>query len=265
MPVPHTRTLQQKRQNIITGLLNNPALITGLLKYPAKTCLTDPQLGPLCKQLTTDLDNLHAADIADILESLPEDARQALWQMVPAEHRGRVLVEASENVWESLTEPMTDKDILQAIAPLDIDDQAWLARFLPRDLTGRLLTSLTPKQRSDLLNIIKNDVDGVARVMDFNFITVRSDIRLGVVQRFLRRKGKIPEGTDKLFITDSDNRLLGELMLTDILVNAPDRKVCDIMNSSPVTFRLEDKAEDAASAFERYNLISAAVTDPNNG
>lgn len=262
MPVPHARTLQQRRQNIITGLLNNPALITGLLKYPAKTCLTDPQLGPLCKRLAADLDNLHAADIADILESLPEDARQALWQMVPAEHRGQVLVEASENVWESLTETMTDKDILQAIAPLDIDDQAWLARFLPRDLTGRLLTSLTPKQRSDLLNIIKNDVDGVARVMDFNFITVRSDIRLGVVQRFLRRKRKIPEGTDKLFITDSDNRLLGELMLTDILVNAPDRKVCDIMNSSPVTFRLEDKAEDAASAFERYNLISAAVTDP---
>ncbi len=262
MPVSENRTLQQKRQQIISTLLNSPTLVAGLLAHPDETAdFKNPQLNAYCQQLTSDLDTLHAADIADILESLPEDARQALWQLVPVISRGQVLVEASETVWESLTENMSDKAILKAIEPLDIDDQAWLARFLPRNLTGRLLTSLAPRQRSDLLNIIKNDVDGVARVMDFNFLTARQDVRLGVVQRYLRRKGKIPAGTDKLFITDNNNTLLGELMLTDILVNSPQSLVSQVMNNSPVTFRLQDKAEDAASAFERYNLISAAVTD----
>ena len=262
MPVSENRTLQQKRQQIISTLLNSPALVTGLLaQSDTAAVFENPRFKASCQQLTSDIDNLHAADIADILESLPEDARQALWQLVPIASRGQVLVEASETVWESLTENMSDKAILKAIEPLDIDDQAWLARFLPRNLTGRLLTSLAPRQRSDLLNIIKNDVDGVARVMDFNFLTARQDIRLGVVQRFLRRKGKIPAGTDKLFITDSNNTLLGELMLTDILVNAPNCLVSEVMNDTPVTFSLQDKAEDAASAFERYNLISAAVTD----
>ncbi len=262
MSSPQSRTLQQKRQQIIGTLLNTPALVNGLLTHsPTSKAFTDPQLIALRQQLSDDIATLHAADIADILESLPEDARQALWQLVPVTSRGLVLVEASETVWESLTEHMSDKAILKAIEPLDIDDQAWLARFLPRNLTGRLLTSLRPKQRADLLNIIKHDVDGVARVMDFNFITARQDIRLAVVQRFLRRKGKIPAGTDKIFITDSSNTLLGELSLTDILVNSPQSLVSEVMNASPVTFRLQDKAEDAASAFERYNLISAAVTD----
>lgn len=262
MPGSHSGTLQQKRHQIIGTLLNNSALINALLKRASDDQpLTDPHLNTEYQTLSEAITSLHAADMADILESLPEDARQALWQLVPVERRGRILVEAAENVWESLTERMSDKDLLRAIQPLDLDDQAWLARFLSRDLTGRLLTSLRPKQRADLLNIIKNDVDGVARVMDFNFITLRKDIRLGVVQRFLRRKGAIPEGTDKLFITDSDNTLLGELMLTDILLNSPQRLVSDVMNTSPVTFQLEDKAEDAAGAFERYNLISAAVTD----
>lgn len=262
MPGSLSGTLQQKRHQIIGTLLNNSALINALLKRASDDQpLTDPHLNTECQTLSEAITSLHAADMADILESLPEDARQALWQLVPVERRGRILVEAAENVWESLTERMSDKDLLRAIQPLDLDDQAWLARFLSRDLTGRLLTSLRPKQRADLLNIIKNDVDGVARVMDFNFITLRKDIRLGVVQRFLRRKGAIPEGTDKLFITDSDNTLLGELMLTDILLNSPQRLVSDVMNTSPVTFQLEEKAEDAAGAFERYNLISAAVTD----
>ena len=262
MSGPHSEKLQQRRHQIITTLLNNSALINALLKRSSDDeSLKDPRLNAECQTLFSAASSLHAADMADILESLPEDARLALWHLVPVDRRGRILVEASENVWESLTERMSDKDLLRAIQPLDIDDQAWLARFLSRDLTGRLLTSLRPKQRADLLNIIKNDVDGVARVMDFNFITLHKDTRLAVVQRFLRRRGSVPDGTDKLFIIDNDNTLLGELLLTDILLNNPQCLVSEVMNPSPVTFHLEDKAEDAASAFERYNLISAAVTD----
>ncbi len=262
MSALHAQTLQQKRHLIISTLLNEPSLISALLKGLSDNprLAADAHLSAKCQLLDAACRDLHAADMADILESLPEDARQALWQLVPVERRGQILVEAADNIRESLTGGMSDKALLRAIEPLDLDDQAWLARFLSRDLTGRLLTTLKPRQRADLLNIIRNDVDGVARVMDFNFITVRGDIRLGVVQRFLRRKGKIPAGTDKLFVTDDKNILLGELMLTDILLHSPQHRVSEVMNKDPVTFRLEDKGEDAASAFERYNLISAAVT-----
>nr|WP_242640475.1 magnesium transporter [Pantoea agglomerans] len=211
--------------------------------------------------LEQDILQLHAADLADILEALPEEERQALWRLVPNERRGHVLVEASETVWASLTEEMSDRDILRAIQPLDIDDQVWLARYLPRDLTGRLLATVEPALRARMLDMVQLDRDRVGRVMDFNILTVREDVTLATVQRFLRKRKSMPGGTDKLFITNKANQLLGELLLTDILLNKPKTLVSDVMNARPTTFQLNDKAEDAASAFERYNLISAAVTD----
>ncbi|ARJ42791.1 magnesium transporter [Pantoea alhagi] len=254
------RQLADTRSRILTLLLNEPELVESLLQ-PQEHSPLSAELSRQIDSLRQDLSLLHAADIADILEALPEDERQALWQLVNNDRRGQVLVEASETVWESLTEVMSDKDILQAIAPLDIDDQAYLAKYLPRDLTGRLLTTLDPTLRARVLNVVHFDRDRVGRIMDFNFITVRADIDLGTVQRFLRRRRAIPEGTDKLFITDKNNVLLGELPLTDILLNQPDTPVSSVMNDRPNTFRLDDKAEDAAGAFERYNLISAAVID----
>ncbi|MEQ4531888.1 MAG: magnesium transporter [Mixta sp.] len=260
MSVSQAQQLADTRSRILTLLLNEPDLVESL-RNPQDAAPLSAETEAQIASLHQDLTLLHAADIADILEALPEDERQALWQLVDNSRRGQVLVEASETVWESLTEAMSDKDILQAIEPLDIDDQAYLAKYLPRDLTGRLLTTLEPALRARVLNVVHFDRDRVGRIMDFNFITVRADVNLATVQRFLRRKRAIPEGTDKLFITDKNNVLLGELPLTDILLNQPDTPVFSVMNNRPNTFRLDDKAEDAAGAFERYNLISAAVID----
>ncbi|MCU5774000.1 magnesium transporter [Erwiniaceae bacterium BAC15a-03b] len=261
-PASHAQQLAEIRSRILNLLLNNNDLVDTLLEHPHRETEQETQA---VEQQTAELQQyiplLHAADLADILEALPEDERLALWRLIEDARRGQVLVEASESVWESLIEEMSDKAILQAIEPLDIDDQAYLAKYLPRDLTGRLLTSLEPGQRAHVLNMMHFDRDRVGRIMDFNLLTVRADVTLATVQRFLRRKKSVPDGTDKLFVTDKNNDLLGELPLTAILLNTPDKQVFEVMNSKPTTFRLDDKAEDAAGAFERYNLISAAVID----
>ena len=262
MSASHSQRLSEIRHRILTLLLNEHDLVDSLLEKSGD--LNPEQQRENAAQrnaLEQDILQLHAADLADILEALPEEERQALWRLVPNERRGHVLVEASETVWASLTEEMSDRDILRAIQPLDIDDQVWLARYLPRDLTGRLLATVEPALRARMLDMVQLDRDRVGRVMDFNILTVRDDVTLATVQRFLRKRKDMPGGTDKLFITNKENQLLGELMLTDILLNKPKTLVSDVMNARPTTFQLNDKAEDAASAFERYNLISAAVTD----
>lgn len=262
MSASHSKRLSEIRHRILTLLLSEHDLVDALLEKSGD--LNPEQQRENAAQrdaLEQDILQLHAADLADILEALPEEERQALWRLVPNERRGHVLVEASETVWASLTEEMSDRDILRAIQPLDIDDQVWLARYLPRDLTGRLLATVEPALRARMLDMVQLDRDRVGRVMDFNILTVREDVTLATVQRFLRKRKSMPGGTDKLFITNKDNQLLGELLLTDILLNKPKTLVSDVMNARPTTFQLNDKAEDAASAFERYNLISAAVTD----
>ncbi|PLV63238.1 magnesium transporter [Erwinia sp. E602] len=253
----HVQQLAEIRSRLLNLLLTDDDLVDALLQRQETDAHQQQQIDEIGQILPL----LHPADIADLLEALPEEQRLALWKLVGNDRRGLVLVEASESVWESLIEEMSDRDLLRAIAPLDIDDQAWLAKYLSRDLTGRLLTSLPASMRSRVLDVINFDRDRVGRIMDFKLLTVRADVSLATVQRFLRRRKAIPGGTDKLFITDKNNTLLGELPLTDILLNTPERRVFEVMNPHPTTFLIDDKAEEAAGSFERYNLISAAVVD----
>lgn len=207
------------------------------------------------------LDDLHAADLADLLEALPNDERLALWRLVKNEKRGQTLVEVSETVWDTLIKEMSDKDLLKAMRTLHVDEQAYLAEYLPRNLMGRLLTSLDPDQRARVREVIQYGRDSVGQMMDFELVTVRKDVTLATVQRYLRYRKRIPDATDKLFVIDRKNTLLGELPLTSILLNAPNTLVSEVMDQNPTTFQPEQKAEDAAGAFERYDLISAAVID----
>ena len=258
----HVQQLAEVRSRILNLLLNDKDLVDTLLERPLRESEAEAEAHrEQVEEIKATLPVLHAADIADLLEALPEDERLALWRLIGNDRRGRVLVEASENVWESLIEEMSDRDLLRAIKPLDIDEQVYLAKYLSRDLTGRLLTSLDPELRSRVLDVVDFDRDRVGRIMDFKLVTVRADVTLATVQRFLRSKKTIPDGTDKLFVTGKNNKLLGELPLTEILLNTPEKRVSEVMNAKPTTFLIDDKAEDAAGAFERYNLISAAVID----
>ncbi|MBP6167176.1 MAG: magnesium transporter, partial [Aeromonas sp.] len=174
---------------------------------------------------------------------------------------GQILVEASETVWDSLISGMSDKALLQALRSLDIDDQIYLGQYLPRNLMGRLLTSMAPDQRDRVREVIRYGKHTVGAMMDFELITVRAEVSLATVQRYLRQLGKIPANTDKLFVTDRRNRLQGELPLTTVLLHKPETRVEDVMEKDPVTFDPEDNDEAAARTFERDDLVSAAVVD----
>ncbi|MGL5597623.1 MAG: magnesium transporter, partial [Aeromonas sp.] len=261
MSVPIKNSARQRAQDrsrILHLLLTDDAL-TESLRDPqtkqdsAQLALTD-ELGTLANRLP-------AADIADTLESLPPDERYVLWALVADDRRGQILVEASETVWASLISGMSDKDLLHALRTLDIDDQIYLGQYLPRNLMGRLLTYMAPAQRDRVREVIRYGKHSVGAMMDFEIITIRPQVTLATVQRYLRLCGHIPSNTDKLFVTDRRNHLLGELPLTTVLLNTPTTHVSAVMTQDPVTFDPEDNDEAAARTFERDNLLSAAVVD----
>ncbi|HED2501964.1 magnesium transporter [Serratia ureilytica] len=258
----NVKKVAEHRQRILTLLLNNKELVDGILGRPGdEHALSQSELLNQTAEITGLLDDMHAADLADLLEALPQDERMALWRLVGNSKRGQTLVEVAEPVWDSLIEEMSDKDLLKAIKTLDVDEQAYLAQYLPRNLMGRLLTSLEPEQRAQVREMSQYAKDSVGWMMDFELVTVRPDVTLGAVHRFLRMRKTIPDATDKLFVTDRKNTLLGELPLTAVLLNDPEIPVREVMDSDPATFQPEDKADEAAGAFERYDLISAPVVD----
>lgn len=205
--------------------------------------------------------HLPGPDLADVLEALPSDERHALWNVVEDDKRGKVLLEASENVWDDLIDDMSDRALLDALQTLDIDEQIYLVQHLPRDLTGRLLATLPPSERARVRQVMNYAHDRVGSIMEFEVITVRPEVTLATVQRYLRRLGKMPENTDKLFVTRRDMTLVGELELTTILLSPAQSTVETVMESEPVTFHPEEESEKVARTFERDNLVSAAVID----
>ncbi|PVZ83849.1 magnesium transporter [Serratia sp. S1B] len=258
----NVKKVAEHRQRILGLLLNNKPLVDDILGRPTlgrpfrkNSLLSDTA------EISHLLEEMHAADLADLLEALPQDERLALWRLVDNTKRGQTLVEVAEPVWDSLIATMSDKELLKAIKTLDVDEQAYLAQYLPRNLMGRLLSSLEPDKRTQVREVIQYGKDTVGWMMDFELIAVRPDVSLGTVHHLLRQRKTIPQATDKLFVTDHKNTLLGELPLTAILLNDPQMPVSQVMDSDPTTFQPEDKAEAAASAFERYDLISAPVVD----
>lgn len=249
---------EQDRYRILALLLADDDLTDSL--RDAETPL-DAVLRERADEIATMVNRLPAADIADAVESLPPDERHALWALVDPDRRGQVLVEASETVWDSLISGMSDKALLHALSTLDIDDQIYLGQYLPRNLMGRLLTSMAPMDRERVREVIRYGKHTVGAMMDFELIMVRPDVSLSTVQRYLRLRGQIPDNTDKLFVTDRRNRLQGELPLTTVLLHKPETRVSDVMEQDPVTFDPEDNDEAAARTFERDDLVSAAVVD----
>lgn len=212
-------------------------------------------------ELRRQLDELHPADIAFILESLPLDDRLAVWQLVKADRDGEILLEVSDAVRESLIADMDRHEILAAVEPLDADELADLVEDLPTAMLPELMASLDTQQREQVQSALSYEDDQVGALMDFEMVTIREDVSLEVVLRYLRRWDELPAQTDKLFVINQDNLLTGVLPLHWLLVNSPEKMVSAVMAPDVNTFHPTDDAYDVAQAFERYDLVTAPVVD----
>jgi magnesium transporter len=215
-------------------------------------------------ELSKKLDALHPADVAYILEALPLEDRALVWDLVKAERDGEILLEVSDAVRESLIATMDNRELVAAAASLDTDEIADLAPDLPKDVVQELMKSLDEAKRAQVESSLSYDEDSVGALMDYDFVTIRADVTLEVALRYLRRLGDLPGHTDKLFVVDDDKRIIGVLPIKRLLVHDPEAHVAAVMSDEPVIFHPSDDASDAAQAFERYDLISAPVIDPND-
>jgi magnesium transporter len=218
----------------------------------------------LRQTLRQKLDKMHPADVAYVLEALPLEERLLVWDLVKAERDGEILLEVSDAVRETLIESMARHELVAAAETLDTDDLADLVPDLPQEVIEDVFQALPSAEREQLRAAMSYPEDTVGALMDFDLVSVREDVSLEVVLRYLRRFDKLPEHTDKIFVIDRNERLLGVLTLESLLIHDPETKVEAVMKTDVVRFHPEDQAEDAAQAFERYDLVSAPVVDLEN-
>ncbi len=210
------------------------------------------------------INTLHPADIADLLESIPQDERVLVWQSANVNTLGEVLIEVSDGVRESLLEEMSHIRQVEAISHLDIDEIADLFPDLSDRVVAEVLLNLDKETRKGLDQVLAYPEDTAGGLMNIDTVIIREGVTLRVVRRYLRLRGELPEYTDKLFVVDSEYRLKGTLPLSSLVTHKGTTLVSDLMATEIVDFNAHLPDDEVAAAFERYNLISAPVTDNEN-
>jgi magnesium transporter len=223
--------------------------------------LGDDALNQKLVELMAILHELHPADMATLLESLPPKERVIVWKLGMPEDDGDVLLEVSDAVRETLIESMDKEELLAAVEDMDADDLADLADDLPQNVIAEALQTRDEEERAQVQAAMSYEDDQVGAVMDFEQVSVRADVACEVVLRYLRRFESLPDHTDKIFVIDENDVLIGVLPIRTLLVSDPEEMVETVMATDVVRFRPTDNVEEAAQAFERYDLVTAPVVD----
>ena len=203
----------------------------------------------------------HPADIAYVLERLPLDERRWVWSLVRSDHEGEILLEVSDAVRDTLLEDMDSAEIVAATQNLDADEIADLAPDLPREVVQDIIEAQDVRDRAQLQSALSYPEGTVGSLMDFEVVSIRDDVTCEVALRYLRRFDELPAQTDALFVVDREDHLQGALPLTRLLVTDPDVPIAGLYEREVISFAPESDADEAAQAFDRYDLVCAPVID----
>jgi magnesium transporter len=209
------------------------------------------------------LNELSPAEIGHLLESLPLTERLIIWDLVDQDKDGEVLLEVGEEVRTTLIRDMSLQDLVNAAEGMDVDDLADFIQSLPDRVTTQVLTSLDAQHRELLESVLSYPEDSAGGMMNTDTVTVRKQVTLDVVLRYLRILGKLPDNTDNLIVTTRKNTYVGVLPLSTLLTSSLDLTVGEVMKRDTEMVNANMKDVEVAKIFQAHDLVSAPVVDDN--
>jgi magnesium transporter len=207
---------------------------------------------------------LKPQDLADVLESSPPAQRTMLWELLDESQQSEIIRHVDEDVVLSLLSDKSGEQIATVLEQTDDDDTADILQQLPADLIQKVLIAMDVQDRSRVENLLAYPEDTAGGMMDTDTISVRPQVSLYVVFRYLRRHSELPSMTDSIFVVNSRDAFVGVLPLSSLLVSNPMLTVGEIMVTEIEAIPADMSEHDVAAKFERYDLVSAPVIDQDN-
>jgi magnesium transporter len=208
------------------------------------------------------LRSLAPAEIAHLLEAMPPAEREIIWNLVDEEHDGEILLLVTDEVRATLIRHMGPEELLAATENLDPDDLADLVQGMPSAITAEVIDALDDQRRKRLETVLSYAEDTAGGLMNTDTVTVRPEVTLDVVLRYLRRLGDtVPNDTDKLFVVNRYDQYLGILRLSRLVTNDPQDTVAEAMSLNMQPIRADTATSDVARRFEAHDMLSAPVVD----
>jgi len=207
------------------------------------------------------LEHLPAYDLALILESSPAKSRLVLWQLIDSDYHGDVLEELNEEVRKGILKSMRPEKLAAVAEGMDVDDLAEVLRTLPDSAFREVLNTMDSQDRSRVETALSYEEDTAGGIMNTDTITIRPEVSVDVVLRYLRLKGELPEATDSFYVVDRNNRFIGAVTLTAIVTAKPETIVSTLINKEVEAVQADMDEQDVAQLFERHDWFSAPVID----
>jgi magnesium transporter len=215
-------------------------------------------------QVRHTLNNLSPPDIAHQLETAPPKFRRILWELVDPEISGEVLQELSDEIQLEFLDEMDSAEVASLTEGLDVDDIVDILQQLPDRVIPEVLQAMSIQDRQRVESVLTYDEDTAGGLMDTEVITVRPDITVDVVLRYLRRFEEIPEITDNLFVVNRDDTFVGNLPIGLLLTSPPTTRVREVMNTEIRAIPVDLIDTEVSQRFKRHDLVSAPVIDDQN-
>ena len=209
--------------------------------------------------------DLHPGELALLFEAIQPKDRSILWPGIEISVQGEILKEVNEDVQSQLIAEMSVDSLVKATEKLDTDDLADIVPNMPESAVHSLLLTLDFKHRERLNKVLSYPENSAGGLMNTDFITVRPDVSIRAVIRYLRLLKEMPVDTDQVFVVDRNFNYLGSLLITSLLTAEPEEMVEKFISndfSKPVGADTDES--EVALLFEQRNLISAPVIDEDN-
>jgi magnesium transporter len=210
------------------------------------------------------LKTLTPQSIAQLLESSPPRIRQVLWNLIDRDVEGEVLQELTDEVRSQILDTMDTEEMVEIMEGLDADDIADILQQLPERVVSEVLSAMSETDRLRVESVLAYDENTAGGLMDTDTISVRPNLSLDVVLRYLRRHEQLPESTDSLFVVNRRGQYIGLLPLSKLLTTDPSVTVREVVNTDVEPIPADMRDTEVARLFEKYDWITAPVVDEHN-
>ena len=204
-----------------------------------------------------------AYDLALMLESSTSKTRLVLWQLIDPDMHGEVLEELNEEVRKSILKNMAPEKVAAVAEGMDIDDIAEVLRTLPDSVYQQVINTMDHQDRTRVEQALSYEEDTAGGIMNTDTITIRPDVTVDVVLRYLRLKGTLPESTDSFYVVDRNDLFIGSVSLSSIVTARAEVIISTLIDDDVTAVKADMPEADVAQLFEKYDWFSAPVIDEN--
>jgi len=214
------------------------------------------------KKLRNKFDELHHADVAEILEELHFDQATHIIKLLDSEETSDILMELDDDYREKILKNLSTKEIAEEVEELDTDDATDIIAELPEDRQKKVISKIEDKDhKADIKELLKYDDDSAGGLMAKELIKVNENWAVTRCVKEMRSQASEVTRVHSVYVVDNNDKLLGRLSLKDLLVADPKSNVKSIYISKVDFVNVNDTGEHVASIMQKYDLGAIPVVD----